>query len=161
MRIRPATVADAGRCAAIYAPFVTDCWVSFETTPPDSTEMGHRIEKALVFYDWLVAEVDGIVAGYAYGSQHRAREAYQGSCDVTIYIDPAYSRQGVGRALYGALFEQLKERGYHALFAGIALPNDASLGLHQSLGFTSVGIYREVGWKMGGWRDVEWLQRLL
>jgi L-amino acid N-acyltransferase YncA len=161
MQVRPATVKDAGQCAEIYAPFVTDSWVSFESVPPDKIEMEFRIERALEFHDWLVADIGGKITGYAYGSGHRSREAYQHSCDVSVYVDQAFSRQGIGRTLYDALFARLKERKFHALFAGIALPNDASVGLHQSSGFTSVGIYREVGWKMGAWRDVQWMQRLL
>ncbi|MEP2987467.1 MAG: arsinothricin resistance N-acetyltransferase ArsN1 family B [Parasphingorhabdus sp.] len=161
MQIRSATVQDADQCASIYAPFVTDSWVSFESTPPDVTEMGRRIEQTLASYEWLVSEVDGHVAGYAYGSEHRSREAYKTSCDVTVYVDPSFSRRGIGRALYIDLFERLKKRGFHALFAGIALPNDASLGLHQSLGFKPVGVYQQVGRKLGAWRDVQWMQRLL
>lgn len=161
MLVRSATVKDADQCASIYAPFVADSWISFETSPPDATEMRRRIEQALSSHDWMVAETEGRIAGYAYGSQHRTRAAYQNSCDVAVYIDPAFSRQGVGRSLYAALFPRLKERNYHALFAGIALPNEGSIGLHQSLGFSTVGIYREVGWKLGAWRDVQWMQRLL
>ena len=131
---------DAAACAAIYAPFVTESWIS---------------------HGWLVAEVRGKVAGYAYGSPHRERAAYASSCDVAVYVDPAHSRQGIGRALYGALLPALAERGFHAAYAGIALPNEASVGLHEAMGFTPVGIYREVGWKLGHWRDVGWWQRLL
>ncbi len=161
MQIRPATVADAGRCAEIYAPFVTNSWVSFELDPPNQAEIGRRIEQVLSSHDWLIADIDGEIAGYAYGSPHRTREAYQSSCDVALYVDPKFSRRGIGRSLYGSLLSSLKERGFHSAFAGIALPNEASLGLHQSIGFASVGIYREVGWKMGAWRDVQWLQLLL
>ena len=123
--------------------------------------MTHRIASYAESHGWLVAEAEGNVAGYAYGSPHRTREAYAPSCDVGIYIDPSFARRGVGRLLYGELLRVLKERGYHAAFAGIALPNDASIGLHEAMGFTPIGIYREVGWKMGGWRDVGWWQRLL
>jgi L-amino acid N-acyltransferase YncA len=161
MQIRAAAADDAAACAAIYAPFVTDSWVSFELTPPDSGEMAERIATHGVSYGWQVAEIDGALAGYAYGSPHRTREAYQTSCDVAVYVDPAFARQGVGKALYGRLFPALKERGFHASYAGIALPNDASIGLHEAMGFVPVGIYREVGWKMDGWRDVGWWQRLL
>ena len=79
---------------------------------------------------------------------------------MAVYVDPAHARKGVGRALYAELLKLLAER-YHAAFAGIALPNEASIGLHEAMGFSPVGIYREVGWKMGGWRDVGWWQRLL
>lgn len=161
IEIRSATVADAPFCAEIYAPFVTDNWVSFELTAPDEAEMAGRIGKALQSHDWLVAEVDGLVAGYAYGSEHRARGAYHTSCDVAVYVDPGHTRQGIGRHLYEALLPRLKARKMHAAFAGIALPNIASMKLHEAMGFELVGTYREVGWKMGGWRDVAWFQRLL
>ena len=123
--------------------------------------MAQRIGKYAASHAWLVAEVDGKVAGYAYGSPHRERAAYASSCDVAVYVDPAHARQGIGRTLYAALFPLLADKGSHAAFAGIALPNDASVGLHEAMGFTPVGIYREVGWKLGGWRDVGWWQRLL
>jgi L-amino acid N-acyltransferase YncA len=161
LTIRPATVEDAAACAAIYAPFVTDSWVSFELKPPDKIEMAARIANAGESHGWLIAECKGEIAGYAYASPHRTREAYQTSCDVAVYVDPAFARQGVGRLLYGALLPQLAERGFHAAFAGIALPNEGSIGLHEAMGFMPVGIYREVGWKMDGWRDVGWWQRLL
>ncbi len=160
-KIRVATPADAGRCAEIYTPFVTDSWVSFELDPPDVAEMEQRIAAFGTSHGWLVAEVGGKIAGYVYGSPHRPRDAYATSADVAVYVDPAFARMGLGKALYAALFPTLKERGIHAAFAGIALPNDASIGLHKAVGFTSVGIYREVGWKMGGWRDVSKWQRLL
>jgi L-amino acid N-acyltransferase YncA len=135
-------------------------WISFELDAPDEAEMAHRIAEYGASHAWLVAEADGELAGYAYGSPHRTRAAYSSSCDVAVYVDPAHSRQGVGRALYAELIERLGET-YHAAFAGIALPNDASVGLHEAMGFTPVGIYHEVGWKMGAWRDVGWWQRLL
>jgi L-amino acid N-acyltransferase YncA len=140
---------------------VVDTWISFELEPPDAAQMAQRIADHGASHAWLVAELDGAVAGYAYGSPHRSRAAYASSCDVAVYVDPARSRRGVGRALYNALLPLLAGQGFHAAFAGIALPNDASVGLHEAMGFTPVGIYREVGWKLGGWRDVGWWQRLL
>ncbi|MBO9517690.1 MAG: N-acetyltransferase [Porphyrobacter sp.] len=160
--IRPADPGrDAAGCAAIYAPFVTDNWVSFELDPPDETEMARRIAEYGSSHAWLVAEAEGRVIGYAYGSPHRSRAAYASSCDVAVYVDPAHARQGIGRVLYAELFPLLARKGSHAAFAGIALPNEASVGLHEAMGFTPVGIYREVGWKLDGWRDVGWWQRLL
>jgi L-amino acid N-acyltransferase YncA len=159
--IRSADQGDAARCAEIYRPFVTDSWVSFEIDPPDEAEMAKRIGDYGRTHGWLVFETGGKIAGYAYGSPHRTREAYQTSCDVAVYVDPAFARQGVGRALYAALLPLLRERGYHAAFAGIGLPNEGSIGLHEAMGFTPVGVYKEVGWKMGGWRDTSWWQRLL
>jgi len=162
LAIRPAAPSDAARCAAIYRPFVTDSWVSFETDPPDTMEMASRIAAYGVSHGWLVAQtLNGAIAGYAYASPHRTRAAYETSADVAVYVDPAHARAGIGRALYGALFPLLRDKGIHAVFAGIALPNPASIALHEAMGFTPVGIYREVGWKLGGWRDVGWWQRLL
>lgn len=161
MLVRAALADDAGRCAEIYAPFVTDGWVSFELTPPDATEMASRIAAYGGSHAWLVAEHGGQVLGYAYGSPHRTREAYATSCDVAVYVDPAFARQGLGRALYETLLPQLRDRGFHAAFAGIALPNPGSIALHEAMGFEALGVYREVGWKLGGWRDVGWWQRLL
>ena len=123
--------------------------------------MARRIADYGASHGWLIAEVGGAVAGYAYGSPHRTRAAYASSCDVAVYVDPAHARQGIGRELYAELLPLLAGRGFHAAFAGIALPNEASIGLHEAMGFTPIGIYREVGWKLGGWRDVGWWQRLL
>jgi L-amino acid N-acyltransferase YncA len=152
---------DAAASAAIYGPFVIENWVSFELEPPDVGEMARRIARYGASHAWLVAEVDGAVAGYAYGSPHRDRAAYASSCDVAVYVDPAHARRGIGRALDAALLPLLADKGFHAAFAGIALPNPGSVALHEAMGFTPVGVYREVGWKLGGWRDVGWWQRLL
>ena len=161
VHIRPATSSDATACAEIYAPYVIDSWVSFEIDPPSAADMALRIANYGASHGWLVAEIDGAIAGYAYASPHRTREAYSTSVDVAVYVSPEFARKGVGRQLYDALFPLLKARDIHAVFSGIALPNDASIALHEAKGFTPVGIYREVGWKMGGWRDVSWWQRLL
>jgi L-amino acid N-acyltransferase YncA len=161
VRIRDADTADGAALAAIYAPFVTDSWVSFETQPPDAAEMAARIASYGSSHGWVVAEQDGAIAGYAYASPHRTRAAYATSADIAIYVAPGAQGQGLGRALYAALFERLRSRSIHAVFAGIALPNPASIALHEAMGMVPVGIYREVGWKLGGWRDVGWWQRLL
>lgn len=123
--------------------------------------MERRIRDAQKSHQWLVAEENETIFGYAYGSRHRSREAYRKSCDVSVYVDPAYARRGIGRQLYKVLLEEMKRRGMHAAFAGITLPNEPSLALHQAMGFTSIGIYREVGWKFGHWHDVQWLQQAL
>lgn len=134
--------------------------ISFELDPPDTAEMARRIAEYGASHAWLIAEVEGALAGYAYGSPHRTRAAYASSCDVAVYVDPAFARQGIGRALYRELLSRLA-RDYHAAFAGIALPNAASVALHETMGFVHLGTYREVGWKLGAWRDVAWYQRLL
>ncbi|MCW1381985.1 GNAT family N-acetyltransferase [Novosphingobium sp. KCTC 2891] len=159
--IRPATAADAAACAAIYRPHVEESWTSFELEAPDADEMARRIAEYGESHAWLVAKVDCDVAGYAYASPHRTRAAYASSCDVAIYIAEEHTGRGLGRALYGSLLPRLREKGFHAAFAGIALPNPASVVLHEAMGFSPVGVYRQVGWKLGAWRDVGWWQRLL
>ncbi|MBU6267599.1 MAG: GNAT family N-acetyltransferase [Sphingomonadales bacterium] len=159
--IRPADpTRDAAACAAIYAPYVTGTAITFELDPPGPGEMAGRIARYGASHAWLVAECGGIVQGYAYGSPHRERPAYATSCDVGIYCAMDACGRGLGRALYAALLPLLA-RNHHAAFAGIALPNAASVRLHEAFGFTPLGVYREVGWKLGGWRDVGWWQRLL
>lgn len=159
--IRQAGPEDAEAIRAIYEPFVLSTPISFEETPPTAEEMRARIESTLKTHTYLVAEKEGQVIGYAYGSQHRARAAYQWSADVTVYVSPEAQGQGVGKALYRELLDGLSERGFHAAFAGIALPNEKSVALHEAMGFTPVGIYREVGFKLGRWHDVGWWQILL
>jgi len=161
MNIRSATAADAAAILAIYAPIVRDTIISFETDIPSAAEIAHRIEATSKTHPYLVAEMGGAVVGYAYANEHRVRSAYRWSADVTVYVAASTRRSGVGRALYGRLLATLAQRQFHAAFAGIALPNPASVGLHEAMGFTPVGIYREVGFKFGRWHDVGWWQRLL
>jgi phosphinothricin acetyltransferase len=149
---------DAAACAAIYAPYVTDTVISFEEQPPTAADMRARIERYASTHAWLVAELDGAVVGFAFGCPHRERAAYRWAADVSVYIDPGAHRRGVGRALYGELFEVLAGRGVQVLCAGIGLPNEASVALHESFGFVPVGIYRRIGFKLGAWRDVGWWQ---
>jgi L-amino acid N-acyltransferase YncA len=152
--VRVATPADAPAVQAIYAPMVERTAISFEQEPPSIEEMAQRIQATLALYPYLVAERDGQLIGYAYASQHRAREAYRWSVDVTVYIDPAAHRSGVGRALYERLLPLLERQGYHGAYAGIALPNAGSVGLHEALGFRHIGTYPEVGYKHDKWHDV-------
>src|SRR5436305_11600961 len=155
----PAT--DAAACAAIYAPFVESTAVSFEERVPSETEFAERIERITRTHPWLVAEVDGEVVGYAYATPHRDRAAYRWAADVTVYVAEAYRRKSIARALYQALFELLTRQGFHVACGGVTLPNDASVGLHEALGFKPVGVYRRIGWKAGAWHDVAWFQREL
>jgi L-amino acid N-acyltransferase YncA len=161
--IRPADpTRDAAACAAIYAPFVRDSVVSFEEAVPGADAFAARIAHLSATHPWLVEERDGVVVGFAYGSPHRERAAYRWASEVSVYVDPAHHRRGIGRALYEALLARLGEQRFHVACAGITLPNDASVRLHEALGFTLVGVYRGIGWKAGAWRDVGWWQlRLL
>ena len=161
IEIRSASVHDAAAIQRIYAPIVAETAVSFEDVPPTIEEMAERIAATLQTHPYLVAVRDAEVVGYVYAERHARRAAYRHSVDSTVYIAPEARRSGVGRALYSELLPELKRRGFHAAFAGIALPNPASIALHESVGFTPVGVYREVGFKFGRWHDVGWWQRLL
>jgi L-amino acid N-acyltransferase YncA len=153
--IRPAGVADAAGCAAVYRPYVTDSCISFEYEPPSAEDFAGRIASS---HAWLVAVEDGEVVGYAYASRHRERAAYDWAADVAIYTAASHHGRGMGRRLYEELFPVVRERGLRVLCAGVALPNDASDGLHRALGFEEVGVYRRIGWKAGRWHDVRWWQ---
>ena len=154
--IRLAEISDADVVAAIYAPNITEGVASFELVPPDAEEMARRMTATLATYPWLVCEHAGRVIGYVYASQHNPRTAYQWSTNVTVYIDPAFHRRNVGRALYVSLFALLRLQGFYNAYGGITLPNAGSVGLHEALGFVLVGIYRDVGYKLGRWHDVGW-----
>ena len=154
--IRVATPDDAAAFAAIYAPIVTDTHISFEEQAPSVHEMRERIVATLKWTPWLAAIVDDEIAGYAYAGRHRERAGYRWSVDVSVYLDPGVRGRGVGRALYERLFLILEQQGFRNAYAGITLPNDASIGLHRALGFEPIGIYRRVGWKTGAWYDVAW-----
>jgi L-amino acid N-acyltransferase YncA len=157
--IRLAAAGDAEGLAAIYDPVVASTAISFEEEPPGAARMGQRIVEGSAFAPWLVdVDGDGGVRGYAYASKHRARAAYRWSVDVAVYVSADQRGKGVGRALYTSLFGLLRLQGFCAAHAGIALPNPASVALHQRMGFAPVGIYRAVGYKLGGWHDVGWWQ---
>jgi L-amino acid N-acyltransferase YncA len=160
-QIRLATPLDSEAIAAIYRPVVEATAISFEIVPPDREEMARRITETLVSYPWLVCELGGQVAGYAYATQHRVRAAYQWSVDTSVYVDEKYRRSGVGRGLYASLFGILAAQGFFNAFAGIALPNTGSVALHESVGFKAIGVYGRVGYKLGAWHDVGWWQLLL
>jgi L-amino acid N-acyltransferase YncA len=159
--IRLATPEDAARIQAIYAPYCESTVISFEEEPPTVEEIRSRMDQAGERYPWLVAEEDGVVTGYAYAAPHRARAAYRWSCDVSIYLEHGARGKGTGRALYMELLPLLARQGFVNAHAGIALPNAASVALHESSGFTQVALYPHVGWKLGQWWDVGWWQLAL
>ena len=159
MQIRRATPADAAVLRELYRPYVETTAISFELEVPSIEEFQQRISMAVEEWSWLVAEVDGKQVGYAYASAHRAREAYRTSVETSAYVREDYQRQGIGRALYTQLLDELRERDFRSAFAGITLPNDASIGFHESLGFELIGVFPRVGRKFGAWHDVAWFYR--
>jgi L-amino acid N-acyltransferase YncA len=154
--IRLAKSDDAPQIAAIYRPFCEENCVSFELEAPPAAEMAARIEKIGSRFPWLVDDREGVIAGYAYASPHRERAAYRWVVEVTVYVHENFRGQGVGRALYMELFKRLRAQGLFKAYAGILIPNPASQAFHESLGFTLVGVYSKVGYKMGAWLDVGW-----
>lgn len=161
MKIRTAVAADAAVLREIYRPYVERTAVSFELEVPSIEEFQRRIAVAVEGWSWLVAKVDGRQVGYAYASAHRAREAYRTSVETSAYVHEDYQRQGIGRALYTQLLKELSERGFGSAYAAITLPNEASVGFHESLGFESIGVFPRVGRKFGVWHDVAWFYRPL
>ncbi len=149
---------DAAACAAIYAPYVEQTPISFEERPPDALEMEARIARSAATHPWLVAEVGGEVVGYAYAYRHRERAAYRWAADVSVYVAANRRGEGLGRSLYERLFVHLRRQNFQVACAGITLPNDASVRLHEALGFLRVGISPRIGWKGGRWHDVSWWQ---
>jgi phosphinothricin acetyltransferase len=149
---------DATACAAIYAPHVEASPTSFEELAPSPAEIAVRIERAAATHAWLVAEVGGDVLGYAYACPHRERPAYRWAADVSVYVADGRRGQGLGRSLYQALLRRLRDQRFRVACAGITLPNEASVALHERLGFVAVGVFRQIGWKAGAWHDVGWWQ---
>ncbi|MFD1513308.1 arsinothricin resistance N-acetyltransferase ArsN1 family B [Halomarina rubra] len=157
--IRLASPTDATAIQRIYEPYVAETAVSFERDPPSVTEMADHIDATLPDHPWLVAEVDGEVVGYAYAGPFRSRPAYRWAVECSVYVAPDAHRCGVGRVLYGALFALLDQQGYRTAYAGMTVPNEASAGLHEALGFTPVGTFEHAGYKQDAWHDVQWWQR--
>lgn len=162
MRVRRLTGADAAAVAAIYAPYVTGSSVSFETVAPDEAEMRKRIEAGADLYPWLglLNDRDELIA-YASACQFRPRPAYRYAVETSVYVDPDHVGKGAGRRLYDVLIRMLEKQHFAQAIAAITLPNDASVKLHEALGFTSAGVYRQVGYKGGRWLDVGLWQRSL
>jgi phosphinothricin acetyltransferase len=152
---------DAAGCLEIYGPFAQDTPISFEDRAPSVAEFERRIDRVGRTHAFLVAEDDGQIAGFAYAGAHRERPAYRWSTECSVYIAAAQRGRGLGRALYAALFPLLEQQGYRTVLAGVTLPNPASIGLHTTMGFVEVGVYRRIGWKAGAWRDVVWLAMAL
>jgi len=159
--IRPATAADAPRIAAIYNHHVRETVVTFEEQPVSDKEMARRIAETTTSYPWLVSEADEMLAGYACASSWKRRSAYRYAVESTIYLAPEFHGRGLGADLYRALIADMRVRGFHCAIGGIALPNPASVALHEKLGYRHIGQFREVGWKFNKWVDVGYWELVL
>jgi L-amino acid N-acyltransferase YncA len=160
--IRVATASDADRIAEIYNHYVAKTVVTFEEEPVTGGEMRRRMDEVFAsMLPWLVAESGAGVVGYAYATKWKARSAYRFSVETTVYLAAGLGRRGLGSRLYEELFRVLKEKGVHAAIGGIALPNDASVALHETFGMRKVAHFEEVGFKFGKWVDVGYWERIL
>lgn len=159
--IRPVRPGDAQALAEIYNPYVTDTTITFEEQPLRAEEMASRVVTVTTAHPWLVWEEDGRVLGYAYASVWRARPAYRHSTETAIYLAPDSRGRGLGTQLYRALLADLRQRGFHLVLGGLALPNEASVRLHERLGFQQAGRFHEAEFKFGRWIDVGFWELLL
>ena len=162
MTIRLAERGDAAAIARIYAHWVLETHATFDLEPPAEADWAGRWQEAQdADRPWLVAEDGGEIGAFAISSSFRSKAAYGATLETTVYVDRAKVGRGLGRPVYEALLEEGSARGFHVAVAGIALPNPGSIALHEALGFEPVGVFREVGHKLGAWRDVQWWQKPL
>jgi L-amino acid N-acyltransferase YncA len=151
-----ACIADIPAILEIYNYYVCHTAISFETEVPDLTAFTERFNNIAACYPFLVYKENGEILGYAYGGKHRQRQAYKWSVDVTIYLDKDARGRGIGKLLYSNLFDLLKKQGFYTAYAGITLPNEQSVGIHEHFGFKKVAHYNKVGYKRDQWWDVGW-----
>lgn len=155
-RVRAARAADAASFLEIYAPYVINTSITFETEVPSIEAFAQRISACLENWPWLVYEVDGAIAGYAYATRHRERVAYQWCVESSVYIHNNFQKRGIATALYETLLEILQRQGFRNVYAGITLPNDKSVAFHEKCGFTWFAEYKNIGYKLGKWNTVGW-----
>ncbi len=161
MTIRSADMNDAEAMLAIYAPYIENTAITFETALPSINDFRERIKTYTAKYPWLIAEEEGTIIGYAYASKHRDREAYQWCVESSVYVLEAYHSKGVAAELYSRLFSMLQASGYVNVYAGITQPNDKSNKFHIKMGFEPVGVYKKIGFKLGRWHDVAWMLKVV
>lgn len=159
--IRFAAAKDAAELLEIYAPYVTGTTVSFEYEVPAVEEFRRRVEETSARYPYLVWEEDEALLGYAYAHPYAARPAYQWSAELTVYLRQGVSRRGLGSQLYGALMELLRLQGVRNVYGCVTAENTASVAFHHALGFREAGRFSQVGYKLGRWLDVLWLEKAL
>lgn len=159
--IRFAAAKDAAELLEVYAPYVTGTTVSFEYEVPAVEEFRRRVEETSARYPYLVWEEDGALLGYAYAHPYAARPAYQWSAELTVYLRQAVSRRGLGSRLYGALMELLRLQGVRNVYGCVTAENTASVAFHHALGFREAGRFSQVGYKLGRWLDVLWLEKAI
>jgi len=159
--IRPVDLNDAAALCDIYNYYVDNTIVTFEEEKVSEEEMVKRIQKVTQQLSWFVYEKEGDIVGYSYATEWKARSAYRYSTETTVYLKNGYEGNGVGTALYRHLIEDLIKKDIHSFVGGISLPNDASVALHEKMGFQKIAHFREVGQKFNKWIDVGYWQLVL
>ena len=161
MQIRLAQPVDAKDILAIYSPYIENTSFTFETETPTEEQFASRITSYLQNWPWLVCEMHGKIAGYAYATKYRERTAYQWSIESSVYIHEDFHKMGIATVLYAALFEILQRQGFRNVYAVINLPNDRSVTFHEGMGFSYFATYEQVGYKLGKWKNVGWWRKTL
>jgi len=159
--IRACKPPDASQVCQIYNHYVRETVVTFEEIPVVEHDMAQRIAEVTERLPWLVWEQHGTIVGYAYATAWKARSAYRFSVESTVYLSQSFAGRGIGTQLYQALIADLRGRNVHCIVGGIALPNPASIALHEKLGFSKIGQFKEIGWKFGRWVDVGYWELVL
>lgn len=157
MIIRYAEPQDVPQMLSIYAPYIVESAITFETVLPADTEFENRLNAVTANFPWLICEAQGIILGYAYAAKHRDRIAYQWSVESSVYVLPDAQGKGVAKHLYQAMIAILKIQGIVNIYALITVPNAKSIGLHERLGFKEFALFNKIGYKNSTWHDVLWM----
>ncbi|MBR2407475.1 MAG: N-acetyltransferase [Lachnospiraceae bacterium] len=157
-RIRFATPEDAEAILSIYSEYIKNTAVTFEIEVPSLASFRDRIARITEHFPWLVCEIDGVIAGYAFASKHGERAAYRWSADLSVYIHERFHRNHIASELYEAVIELLRTQGYYTVYAGVSTPNPKSEAFHHAYGFRCLGEFKNVGYKLGEWRGVAWYE---
>lgn len=156
--IRPATVKDAAAILGIYEEYIKNTAVTFEIEVPSLVAFEERMERIMSGFPWLVCEMDGEIAGYAYASKHGERASYRWSADLSVYIHEKFHRNHIASELYDEVIALLQKQGYYTVYAGVSTPNPKSEAFHEAYGFRCLGEFKNVGYKLGEWRGVAWYE---
>ncbi len=154
--IRPVQLTDAASLLDIYRPFILNSGVTQETEVPSVDEFTNRIEQTIAERPWLVAELNGRLAGYAYAGKHRERKGYQWCVESSVYLHADFFGKNIAAALYNALLDLLTLQGYVNVYAVITLPNVNSVSFHEKFVFRYLTTYKKIGYKLNKWHDVGW-----
>ncbi|HMS34094.1 MAG TPA: N-acetyltransferase family protein [Ignavibacteria bacterium] len=159
--IRNVKESDALQISEIYNHYIRNTAITFEEAEIKEDDIIRRIKSVTEEFPWIINEEEGIINGYAYSNRWKERSAYRYSAENTVYVHKDHFGKGIGKMLLQELIVQLKKKGIHSILAGIAMPNEASIVLHEKCGFIKCGTLKEVGFKFGKWVDVGYWEKIL